>query len=124
MEERLEALEATLRQGRQADVISVPVCTPAFDDSVLVSSSSHMHTPHDLSAVASAPPGNGEGATLNLASDLGVFPAASVHSHETQESTCQSSDMISRGVVPMSFAEECLSYFLRTSQSVPTWHSR
>jgi hypothetical protein len=52
------------------------------------------------------------GNTLNLTSNLGAFPASSVRTEKENESTVASADLISRGVISLEAANDCLTYFV------------
>ena len=58
------------------------------------------------------PLGDANDTTLNLATNLGIFPAASVGTRTTTNIALPTSDLISRGVVSSVAAERCLAYFL------------
>ena len=51
--------------------------------------------------------------TLNLASKLGAFPASSVRTEKYIEGTIASADLISRGVISLEAANDCLVYFVK-----------
>lgn len=51
-------------------------------------------------------------ATLNLASNLGIFPAASVGAGTSRNIALPTSDIISRGVISSALAEQFVTYFL------------
>jgi len=50
--------------------------------------------------------------TLNLASNLGAFPASSVRTEKSNENTVASADLISRGAISVEAANDCLVYFV------------
>jgi len=56
--------------------------------------------------------GEANDATLNLASNLGIFPAASVGPGTSRDVALPTLDIISQGVISITAAEHCLAYFL------------
>lgn len=106
IEQRLEALEQAQQPGRQT--------TNGNTISAGASSVAHSNMP-DVTRVVhagTAPLGEADDATLNLASNLGIFPAASVGAGISKDIALPTSDIISQGVIPSAVAEQCLTYFL------------
>jgi hypothetical protein len=113
IEQRLDALENDQRLGEHVNVSAAAVATGASGD---------PHTSTDLldapdtgyqsSAATNVPSGGADNTTLNLASNLGMFPAASVGTQTDKSTTCSPSDIISRGIIPLDAANHCLAYFL------------
>jgi hypothetical protein len=50
--------------------------------------------------------------TLNLSSNLGAFPASSVRTEKCNESPTSPADLISRGLISLEAANNCLVYFV------------
>lgn len=106
IEQRLEALEQAQQPGRQA----------TNGTTISAGTSSWTHTdmlePARAVRAGTVPLGEASDATLNLASNLGIFPAASVGAGTPQDAALPTLDIISRGVISSAVAEQCLTYFL------------
>lgn len=74
----------------------------------------HSNAPHLTRTIraGTVPLGEPNDATLNLASNLGIFPAASVGAGTPKDIALPTSDIISRGIISSAVAEQCLTYFL------------
>jgi hypothetical protein len=110
----LGALESAQRIGGHADVSAGAVATAVSGNTSSSSALPDIADPsHQSSATASLPSGSGDNATLNLASNLGMFPAASVGAQTPRDIISPSLDIISRGVITLDAANQCLTYFLK-----------
>ena len=110
IERRLEALEQAQQPSGQVDTSVTAVGTITYAES----SSSHrqLPSPGHQASIGSVPLGEADNATLNLDSNLGVFPAASVATGTLRDIASPTLDIISRGVVTLAVAEELFTYFL------------
>ena len=106
IEQRLEALEQAQQSGRQT--------TNGTAISEGPSSVAHSNVPDPTRAICAGtvPLGEANDATLNLASNLGMFPAASVGAVTPKDTVLPTSDIISRGVISSAIADQFLVYFL------------
>jgi hypothetical protein len=112
IEQRLDALENEQRQTGHADVYGEVVATANSGDasaSLAIPDAAHIGS---QSAATSTPADSGDNTTLNLVSNLGMFPAASVGALAFRDTTSPHLDIISRGVITLDAANQCLAYFL------------
>jgi hypothetical protein len=111
IEKRLEALENIQQKNRPGDELVVS----AAPESHTVTTQRALPEPLDdkqpLNQDLEA--GSIQSPTLNLASNLGAFPASSVRTEKCNESTVASADLVSRGVISMEAANDCLVYFVK-----------
>lgn len=111
IEQRLDALERAQQPQGQADSGTATISAMISADTA---SSAHSNIPgprHPIHAEA-VPLVEANDATLNLASNLGIFPAASVGAGTPRDIALPTSDVVSRGVISLADAEQCLAYFL------------
>jgi hypothetical protein len=112
IEQRLDALENAQRPGGREDFSAAAVATTnsggTFNFSALPDATHVGHQP----VATSLPADSGDNTTLNLASNLGMFPAASVGTRTPRDTTSSHLDIISRGVITLNAANHCLAYFL------------
>jgi hypothetical protein len=104
IEKRLEALESTQHRGVQEGNSATPGDRTSTAQGAAIGDDSQSST-QDWEAGSIRSP------TLNLASNLGAFPASSVRTEKLNESTVASDDLISRGVISLEAANDCLGYF-------------
>lgn len=111
IEQRLDALEQARQPGGQVDGGAAIIGTRVSADT---SSLAHSNTPGPSNSIRAetVPLGGANDATLNLASHLGIFPAASVGAGTHKDVAPPTSDIISRGVISLAVAEQCLAYYL------------
>lgn len=113
IERRLDALEKAPRQTDSIDNAS------AHDPAVVTEEAGISSTPlpgsggSSGSNAAGLEPRGTEHSTLNLISNLGMFPATSVGSNTSPDVDLPTMDIISRGVVSLDVAEELLAYYYR-----------
>ena len=110
IEKRLEALESNQQRNRPEDDLVVPAApeshTVTAQRASLEPLDDQQPPNQDLEA------GSNQCPTLNLASNLGAFPASSVRTEKCRDSTAASADLISKGVISMEAANDCLVYFV------------
>ena len=111
IEQRLEALEQAQQSGRHVNDAAAAISTTVPVDNF---SSGQSHAPSSAHAIhtGSVPVAEANDATLNLAANLGVFPAASVGPGTSRDAALPALDIISQGVISLAAAEDCLAYFL------------
>jgi hypothetical protein len=112
IEQRLDALENAPRIGGHADVSAAGVGTAVSGDASSSSALPNIAHIGPQSSVTGTSADTGDIATLNLASNLGMFPAASVGAQTPKDTTFSHLDIISRGLITLDAANECLAYFL------------
>jgi hypothetical protein len=111
IEQRLEALEQAQQLGRQVDGAAATIGSTVSADA---SSSGRPHLPGLSHATRTEDVAlcEADDATLNLASNLGIFPAASVGPGAPKDIASPALDIISQGLISLVAAEQCLAYFL------------
>lgn len=112
IEQRLEALEQAQQPARQVDGAAAAVGTTAPVHITSSSDGPHTSDPSHTVRTGSVPMGEANDATLNLASNLGIFPATSVGPGFSSDVALPTLDIISQGVISLAAAESCLTYFL------------
>jgi hypothetical protein len=112
IEQRLGALESAQRLGGVAYVSAEAVATAVPGDASTSSALPDVAHIGPQSSITSTSADIGDIATLNLASNLGMFPAASVGAQTPRDTTSSHLDIISRGIITLDAANQCLAYFL------------
>lgn len=110
IEQRLDALEKAQQKSKSSDDIDINDATVATGEAS-TSSSLLPTSGNPYTNAATETLRNVESSTLNLASNLGMFPAASVESRTPKDVASPALDIISRGIIPFDVAEEYLAYF-------------
>jgi hypothetical protein len=111
IEQRLAALEQAQQPGGQMhDTAATIGNTVSADNSM--STRHHIPGTSNRPRSETVPPDETSDATLNFASNLGIFPAASIGPGIPGNIALPSSDIISRGIITSAVAEQYLNYFL------------
>lgn len=113
IERRLTALETAQRHDGQTSGSTAMVATAATENAAISSFRSNVLVPDDQPSIVNTSSGNTDGTTLNLASKLGMFPAASIGNNTPQDTLSTPLDIISQGLISLGAAQECLDYFLK-----------
>lgn len=111
IEQRLDALEQAQQQGRQVDV-GIATIGNTIPADTASSAPSHMSGPSQPVPTGNVLLNEANDATLNLASNLGIFPAASIGPGAPKDIALPALDVISQGVISLVAAEQGLAYFL------------
>lgn len=112
IEQRLEALEQAQQPARIVDGAAATIGTTAPVDTTSSSGGPHTSGTSHTIRTGSVPMGEANDATLNLASNLGIFPAASIGPGTSRDIALPTYDIISQGVISFAAAGNCLAYFL------------
>lgn len=113
IERRLEALEDAQQHGGDAHSFMPVVATAVSEDTSITPFCETAPEPGYQPLSTDPPSSNTDGTTLNLSSNLGIFPAASVGTNTPRDTLSPTSDIISRGIISSRAAGECLDYFLK-----------